>query len=194
MMFKYLKKAESLDANNPDIHSLWCWLYQFQKEYDKALAEGEKAIELSPNNAWAHLQLGTALLWVGRFEEAIKIGEKSIRLSPYCPFSYVTALSAIYQTTGRYEDSIKASKKGLNLMQMEGLSEEGNFFGTWLYLIMAEGYVELGRTEEARDLIKKINNIKPKFFNLEVVRNFLVFKNKAHTDLHVAALQKAGFK
>jgi tetratricopeptide (TPR) repeat protein len=49
---------------------------------DKAIADLEKAVELDPNSADAHLWLGIALRKAGRNAEARKAIERSLALNP----------------------------------------------------------------------------------------------------------------
>jgi tetratricopeptide (TPR) repeat protein len=51
-------------------------------EYEAAIAQWNKALELSPNEALAHFNLGNALVSMGRGDEAITHYEKALELSP----------------------------------------------------------------------------------------------------------------
>ena len=51
---------------------------------DEAFARCRTAIELNPNNAWAHNDLGSVLAGKGRMDEAIDCFKKAITLDPKC--------------------------------------------------------------------------------------------------------------
>ena len=59
------------------------------RQYDKAVAEAEKAVALNPNSAMAHVMLGKTLIFAGRWEESIPEYKKAIRLNPIPPNMYL---------------------------------------------------------------------------------------------------------
>src|SRR5215207_2898290 len=75
---------------------------------DPSIAAFRRAIELNPNSAEAHSQLGRALAFAGRDEEALAEAQLSVRLSPRGPqlalFTPVIGLS--HWVAGRYDDAI----------------------------------------------------------------------------------------
>ncbi len=56
-----------------------------QGDFEAAIAELEKAIDLNPNLALAYYGLGFALTWSGRAREALPHFHKAIRQSPHDP-------------------------------------------------------------------------------------------------------------
>lgn len=52
------KKALALDTSDPDSLALWGIIQMAQGQYDEAIATGEKALALAPNNAEVHAMLG----------------------------------------------------------------------------------------------------------------------------------------
>jgi Tfp pilus assembly protein PilF len=52
------QKAIALDDSLPMAHGLLSWVYQWQKQPEQAIAEGERAIALDPNNAASYSELG----------------------------------------------------------------------------------------------------------------------------------------
>jgi len=64
-----VQKAIALDNTNADAHSLSGFLYSMTKQYDKAIAQAEKAVALNPNSAWGHFIVGKTLFFAGRSEE-----------------------------------------------------------------------------------------------------------------------------
>lgn len=71
-----------LDEALPRPHNLLGAVYLWQKQYDQAVAEGEQAIALDPNDAVSYVNLGGILSLAGRPEEAIGLIEKAMRLNP----------------------------------------------------------------------------------------------------------------
>ena len=48
------QKALAIDDSLSDAHGLLSSIYSQKREYDKAIAEGERAVALDPNGAFAH--------------------------------------------------------------------------------------------------------------------------------------------
>ena len=85
----------------------------FKRQYEKAIAEAERAIALDPNRADAYSMLGAVLHMVGRPQEAIAPLEKAIRINPMAPSIYFRRLGTAYRDIGRYEEAIVQLKKAI---------------------------------------------------------------------------------
>jgi adenylate cyclase len=57
----------------------------FRRQYERAIAEGERAISISPNGANYNAILAMIYTWSGRPEEAIELIKKAMRISPIYP-------------------------------------------------------------------------------------------------------------
>ena len=65
-----------------------------------------RAIELNPNNALAHLQLGAAVLVVqGRFDEGLEEVRRAVALDPLSPYTN-TEVGAALLLAGRYAEAV----------------------------------------------------------------------------------------
>jgi tetratricopeptide (TPR) repeat protein len=153
-----------------------------KKQYDKAIAECERAVSLDPNSADNFFRLGEVLNWAGRAEEAIPYLQSAIRLNPLPPAIYFVHLAIFYRDSGQYEKAIEASKKALQL-------DPNNQFA---YIHMAVTYIRLGQEKEARAAAAEILRINPKF-SLERYAKMLPFPQPV-ADRVVEDLRKAGLK
>jgi tetratricopeptide (TPR) repeat protein len=81
-----------------------------KQQYDQAIAEGERAIALDPNNADSYAWQAEALSYAGRPEEALRMAEQAMRLNPHYPPVYLLELGIAYNWTGRYAEAIAALK------------------------------------------------------------------------------------
>jgi adenylate cyclase len=104
------KRAIVLDDSDPMIHALWGAIYLLQKRYDQAIAEGEKAVALGPNQADPHFMLAMSLHDTGRYKEALPLVRKAMRLHPYYPFWYLWLLGSVHLRMEEYEDAVEAFK------------------------------------------------------------------------------------
>ena len=82
-----------------------------KQQYDHAIAEGERAIALDPNNADSYANQAEVLNWAGRPEDALRAVEQAMRLSPRYPFWYLWELGLAYRWMGRYAEAIVALKE-----------------------------------------------------------------------------------
>ena len=177
------QKALALDDTQDSPHSLLGNIYLSTRQYEKAIAEKERAVALSPNGADAHAHLAMTLNYVGRREEAIALLEKAIRLNPIPPNWYLFSLGDAYCLTGQYEEAIAVYTKVLHRNPEDIRTLIG----------LAATYSLMGRDEEARAQPARILRVIPKF-SVESFANTLPFKNKADTDLYIDSLRKAGLK
>jgi tetratricopeptide (TPR) repeat protein len=60
-------------------------VYLWQRQYEPALAELERALALDPNNGDGYALLAAVLSHLGRSQEALGAAEKALGLKPYLP-------------------------------------------------------------------------------------------------------------
>ncbi len=184
---EFTQRGLALDDSLPDAHIALGQLYlRRDRQHERAIAEGEKAIALDPNYAPAYEALAEMLNFAGRPEEALGMTEKAMRLDPhYQPIyvHYVHILGWTYRLMGRYEEAIPALKKALTL--------NPDFWPSHLNLALI--YNELGREEEARAEAVEVLRINPNY-SLEVWKQSTPYKDPAVLERLVAALRKAGLE
>ena len=178
---KLTQKSISMDDSLHHAHAVLGWLCTMARQYDKGIAECEKAVALSPNAADAHFHLGNALRYAGRHEEAVRASEKAVRLNPFPRAPVFSGLGMAYFFTGRYEKAIEASKKAVKE------SPDSHFE----HLTLATAYIGAGREEEARAEAEEVLRIDPKF-SLEDLAKNLPYKNPSDKELVINTLRKAG--
>ncbi|MGZ5552893.1 MAG: tetratricopeptide repeat protein [Chthoniobacterales bacterium] len=107
-------KALSLDPNLPEAHSaLGKVLFWAELDIAGAMREYERAIELKPNDAFAHHWLGNdALASLGRFEEAIAESKRGVELDPLSPIIN-TDLGVTFLYAHRYDEAAAHLRKTL---------------------------------------------------------------------------------
>ena len=174
-------KAQALDDASPCPYMLLETIHLWRRDYDRAIAYGEKAVALEPNHADATLQLARTLTYAGRPEETIELTQKAMRLSPYYPDWYLGVLGTAYRLVGDYDEAIAAYDK----------RRERNPYSTMPYLGLALVYSEVGRDEEAKAATAEVLKRNPEI-SLNQVRNRLPYKDPAEVDRILAALRKAG--
>ncbi len=178
-----VRKAISLRGEYADARAFLGRIYLTKRQYDEAIAEGERAVAMAPNSAFVHAALAFSLRFAGRPDEAIALFKKAIRLSPIPAQWYLTSLGSCYFMVGRYEEAISVYKKGLNLNPEDVLTHAG----------LAATYSLLERDEEARAQAAEVLKIDPKF-SLESYRKGRLYKNPEDLEREINAMRKAGLK
>ena len=152
------------------------------RQYDKAIAEGMRAIELDPNGADVYAKLGQTLLFAGRPDEAIGYIKKGMRLNPFPEPWYFNDLGRYYVLKGQYEKAVTEFKKGRHSAPKS----------PWPHHGLAVAYSLLERQEEAHASAEKCLEAAP-FFSASWFTKISLFKNEADTKLIADAMRKAGF-
>jgi adenylate cyclase len=177
------QKALALDDTLDPPHSLLGSIYLLKRQYEKAIAEEERAVALNPNGADAHAHLGMTLNYVGRPEEAIALLKKAILLNPIPPNWYLFTLGDGYRMTEQYEEAVAAYKRVLH----------GNPDDMRAHIGLAATYSLSGQEEEARAAAAEVLRLDPRL-SLENFAEGLPYKDQADASLLVDALRKAGLK
>jgi adenylate cyclase len=177
------EKALIIDDSDPAVYSTLTNLHVMQSQYDRAIKSARQAIELSPGGARAHISMGYALYFSCRFEEAIPFMQQAIRLNPYPPGLYFRSLASVYRFAGRYDESLVAYKKALNL-------SPDDIFGR---LGMTSLYVLMGRMEDAKHEAKEVMRLHPDF-SLESFAKTVALKCQSAVIEMMETLRKAGLK
>jgi adenylate cyclase len=178
---EFSQKTLALDANNGLAHGTLSQVYLQKRDYDAAIAEGEKAVSLDPGSPWTAFQYAKALVYTGRPEEAIPLLEKAIRLNPLAPSPFYNDLGLAFRLTGRLEEAAALYKKSID--------RAPNDF--WMHAALANVYIMMGRDEEARAAAAEVLRINPKF-SLEWYAKRSFIKDRSVIDNSVDALRKAG--
>ena len=177
------QKSLALDNTNPNTISLIGHIYLLKRQHDKAIAEGERAIDLDPNSAYGYMLLAATYRFSGRAKEGIPLLEKAIRLQPYTPSSYYYQLGMAYNFTGQYDEAIAVLKKSLKRTPDHLLSLIG----------LTVAYSLADRMEEARATAEELLKVNPKF-SVASLEKKAPYKHKSDLELSMGALRKAGLK
>jgi adenylate cyclase len=181
-----VQKALALDDTLAEAHGLLAYLYTQKREYEKGIAEGERAVALNPGVANVLAYYGMSLNFGGRPEEAIPLFRKAIRLNPNPVSSFITyhmQLGLALMYTGRYEEAVSAFKKAIE--------RTPNYL--WSHLMLASTYSMMGREKEAQAEVAEVLSINPKF-SLDFYAKAAILKDRSIVDNIVSALRKAGLK
>jgi adenylate cyclase len=181
--FELAQKALSMEESIDVGHSLLASIYLVMRQHDKAIAEGERAVALNPNGAFAYCTLAVIVGSAGRWEESVLYAKQSMRLNPFSDSMYYWALGRAYFMLGQYNEAILILKKAIQISPDFLLA----------HISLAACYSSLDRGAEASASAKEVLRINPKF-SVDSHAKTLRYKNEADIEREVVALRKAGLK
>ena len=173
------KKALNIEESSALAHSALGSIYLRRRQYDLAMSELERAIELNPNDTQSQRQLGSVMLYSGRKNEAIYWLESALRLNPHLSLGAFMLLGQGYYLSDRYQDAITILQKGL--------AKNPDYVGH--HIMLAAAYAQVGNIEEARRSAASVLRLDP-FFELQAYGT--VFRNSEDRVKIVKGLKKAG--
>jgi adenylate cyclase len=178
-----MQKSVALDDSSGEAHAgLGYWLV-LARQYDKAVAEGERGMALEPNSAGVLQNYAAILTFVGRREEAIPLFREALRLNPRPPNVYYRQFGIALRDSGRYDEAIALQKKAIEREPNDMLA----------YIVLASSCQLAGREEEARAAAKELLKINPAF-SLERLAKTTPHKDREVAERFIDALRKAGLK
>jgi tetratricopeptide (TPR) repeat protein len=190
------QKVVAMDDSIADAHALLCALYLLKREYDKASAEGERAMALNPGSpAVLHIN-GNLLTFTRRPEEAIPLFRRAIRLNPFGPsYLYRDFALALIEgcrlapqsilNTGRFEEAVSTYKKAIQIAPDD----------IYAHLNLANTYTIMGREKEARAEGAEVLRINPKFSAEKAIKTMpYLWKDQSEIDEVINIFRKAGLK
>jgi len=177
------QKVTLLDDFQPTVHSLWNSIHLAQGQYDKAIVDGKKAIELGPSDATSNMLLAMTLHFAGKFEESIFYNKKAMRLNPYYGNWYTGILASSYSMAGEYEKAITEYKKYIERAK----SEDSQI--TYVYYI--HSLVGIGEIERATDMANEQLKVDPNF-SLKKWQKSRFYRDRKDLDRILISARKAG--
>jgi len=186
-----VQKAIGMDDSLPDAYQLLSQIDVYKGgQYDRAIADAERAIALEPNSALSYFFLADDLDMAGKSQDAIEPLNKAMRLDPDNRVFYFAELAWAYTLMGRYAEAVPLLKRHL--------ARYRDSLGGHEDLAMA--YVELGRLDEARAEVAEVTRLSPQL-TLEGERRArehgvasIPLKNRVLAERLLAGLGKAGLK
>ena len=130
------------------------------RDIAKAVAQGRRAVELSPNDAMSHRSLGAALYYAGEFSAAIETLTKAAELDVKIDEeSSLVGASAIFLAVGK-GNPLAARDAAVTLVGLGGSSVERN---PQLYCLLAMAQFQHGQHEEAKLTLARLQDPKEQF-------------------------------
>jgi TolB-like protein/Tfp pilus assembly protein PilF len=140
------ERAVELDPLLSEAQSAMASIHAREYAWQEAERGFRRAIELNPNNALAHLELGATVLVVrGRFEEGLEAVRRAVALDPFSPYAN-TEVGAAFLLAGRYGEAIDLLQKAITLDPSRNRP----------YTLMARALYLQGKSAEALTIFQDI--------------------------------------
>jgi len=182
------RRALELDPQNPTVHRVLGHLFAtlagdpqnpgYRERMDKAIGHYRYALQLEPDHAATHNDLGNALRRMGRLEEAIACYRRALRIRPDFAQAHNNLGIALAQR-GDVDEAIEHYRRALDLKP--GFAEAHNNLGAALG--------QLGKLDEAIVHFRRALDIDPDF--AEALRNLVMaLIGKGRFDEAIGVLRK----
>ena len=177
--FELATKAVALDDQLALAHAALCWAHVWQGEHDRAIVEGQRAIELDPGDVIALERLALTMIWAGDAECSLPLIDKAKRLNPSQTYNFPRGVAMFIM--GNYDEAINLLRSDFDL--------NPRFIPSGLYLASSQALV--GHEREAAATIAGIRQVSPDYRRLrEDFRTH--FKNPEDRERFVGGLRQAG--
>jgi tetratricopeptide (TPR) repeat protein len=181
--FEASQTAVRLDEHDPFAWVALARSHILRGEHEAAIAASDTAISLNPNFALAHFGRAHALWHSGRPGEAIASHDEALRLCPLDPmmWAYLASKAIALEMLGRYEEAIALSRK----------SQRQANSAIFSHLAEISALGQLGRSQEARDAIRRAREKKPDV-SIAYVDEALPIADPPCREIFLGGLRKAG--
>ncbi|MBW2707504.1 MAG: tetratricopeptide repeat protein [Deltaproteobacteria bacterium] len=152
-------------------------------KHDEAIAETERALALDPNDANSYIAMAYALIYIGKPKEAVDYIKRAMRIDPEYPAYYLFVFGLAHFGMEQLEKAAALFEKAL----------EQNPENYIALIPLAATYAHLNRKNEAKDLIKRLDEFMP-IVTLSLIEECPLwqYKNYIDRDRLMSGLDKAG--
>src|SRR5262249_29405766 len=106
------KKALAIDDSLAEAHAAVAGAFQASFQWDNAVREFRRALELNPNDGNTHQWLGLTLSWMGQPDDAIAELKRAVELDPL-NLKYNSNLAQTYRNARRYDLAVQQHQRTL---------------------------------------------------------------------------------
>lgn len=183
-LHEHARRGAVLDDSDSMAHVMTAFAYRWAGQHDMAVAEGHRAVELNPNDAWAHATLGNVLDLAGSSRDGIPRLEKSLLLNPRDNHNHfiMAILARAHLNIREYERAADWAR--------EAIRRNPDQARAYLYLAASLGH--LGRQEEARAALDDCERVQPGFARKWT--RWREYRNDADNDHFSEGLRCAGLQ
>jgi adenylate cyclase len=167
----------------PLAHEVATQMYIDRADFERAIAEAERAVSLDSNDPSSHFAMGLALYAADRHGEAADSFKRAMRLDPSYKNTFGYGLGKAYFFMLQFE-------KAATLFERAFKSNPEYESPLW-YLTASYGH--LGREQDAEVALAKLRELNP-YSYLRWSVQYFKFKDPADLNLLIDGLRKGGMK
>lgn len=171
-------KALELDPLSISISTSLASIHMYLKEYDQAIAQCKKTLEMAPNYGWAHAVLGRTYLRELKRDEAIT----EFRIAATLSRGYLPELGNAYALAGEKDMALEILEELITQSRIKYVSDYG----------IAQVYVGLGEKDKAFEHLDKA--YKERDSSLYTVKDDYRFESLRSDPRFKAFLKKMGLE
>ena len=182
--FRAAEQAVRLDDGDWLAHAMFGIAFVWtRRDFDRALEEEERAIELNPSSTWTRAFISCVLEFGGRPADAIPQLHTALRLDPYGPLkSLIYAdLSLSHLLLRELESAVENAQKSIEANPQNVRAQQR--------LLASLGH--MGRKDEARAALEQLMQRQPDF-SLAYIDDTYPFKLAEDRAYFIDGLRKAG--
>jgi adenylate cyclase len=179
----FAQKALALDPATLRAYQVLAGIYDYRREFDRALAQIDRALAINPSDALNFLERGTILVWWGKPAEAVPWLEATLRIDA-ANSRAANELGIARYLLGQYGDAIAAFDRAL-------AGNPGRFVQVLAHPVLVAAYARLGKQQDVERERAIIGHLAP-FFDAEAFA--AQFGTKEARDDVLAGLRAAGFR
>lgn len=171
--------ALRLDPSDELAHVLLALFYAYQRQYESALAELDRATEANPNDRTYYAERGRVLVLTGRWDQAIDVVEAGLRDDPNPTPNTFNSLAIAHYFRGHYDAAIVTLEGAIGRHPQH----------VPFHIALTAAYAGAGRTDDATRAAAAVRRLHP-FFETDLYGE--AFRDPADRERIREDLRKAG--
>jgi adenylate cyclase len=186
MTTSWARRAAEIDADDADIQAILAWTTAMSGGPNRESWDGVSiALAINPHSSWANAVKGALLLHSGQPSQAREALLIALRLDPHGPISVIslTQMAGSYYLERNYPEAVAVARRAVTRSPLLPLA----------YRYLAASLGQLGRADEARDVLEKAIQLSPRSFDLYVC-SCPPWIRLDHYEHVLEGLQKAGLR
>ena len=175
------KRALALDPSEPYTAAMLGLVYVFDEQFDAAIDQVNRALSISPNDAFLWLVAARVFINAERPADGERAIRSAMRLNPFYPVNYLAVLGDALVHQGKMNEALGPLS--------ELVRRNPNYISAHLHLAALRS--DRGEMDEAQREIGEVLRINP-LYRLSMAKNFYLSADADRKAAFVNALHRAG--